>query len=305
MPTPRSRQPGRRLALLAFLVAVLTLSAATDPGMTTSLVGAVFPYHVVRGESLVALGARYGIDGRSLARLNGIPPERPLQPGQLLTIDSRHIAPGYAGTSIVINVAQRMLFFTDRGSLTAFPIAVGRRDWPTPTGRFTIIDKETNPTWDVPASIQEEMRRAGTPVVKRVPPGPGNPLGAFFIRLSFVNLGIHGTNAPASIYRFTTHGCIRMAPGDIAALYPRIAIGTPGVAIYESILLTVVDGRVMIEVHPDVYHRRANARARLEQLAADAQVGDRVDWSVADAVIREASGVPTDVSRPEATTPGT
>ncbi len=79
-------------------------------------------------------------------------------------------------------------------------MAVGRADWQTPLGDFTIVIKEEDPTWDVPLSIQQEMRRAGKRVVKSVPPGPANPLGRFWLGLSLDSVGIHGTIAPLSIY---------------------------------------------------------------------------------------------------------
>ena len=88
------------------------------------------------------------------------------------------------------------------------PAAVGRSTWPTPSGEFHVAHKEVNPIWDVPPSIQEEMRRLGRPVVPRISPGPENPLGDLWIGLSLPNIGIHGTNAPDTVPGYTTHGCI-------------------------------------------------------------------------------------------------
>jgi hypothetical protein len=39
--------------------------------------------------------------------------------------------------------------------------------------------------------------------------------------------GIHGTDAPASIGRSVSHGCVRMLNADIERLYPMVAVGTP------------------------------------------------------------------------------
>jgi hypothetical protein len=41
------------------------------------------------------------------------------------------------------------------------------------------------------------------------------------------NYGIHGTNAPWSIGRFASNGCIRMHNRDIEAIFPLCPIGTP------------------------------------------------------------------------------
>jgi L,D-transpeptidase ErfK/SrfK len=155
---------------------------------------------------------------------------------------------------IVINIPQRMLFLVDADAIVArYPVGLGLPTWPTFTGPFTISVKETDPAWDVPESIQEEMRRAGKPVVTRVPPGPKNPLGKHWLGLSVPGFGIHGTNAPASIGKFATHGCIRMRAVDVAELYARVDVGTPGMSIYEPIMLDVSEDAVWLEAHRDAY----------------------------------------------------
>jgi L,D-transpeptidase ErfK/SrfK len=196
-------------------------------------------------------------------------------------------------TGIVINVPQRMLFLMNEGQLVAaYPVAVGRPSWPTFIGPFTVVAHESDPVWDVPRSIQEELRRAGKPVLTRVPPGPTNPLGKFWLGLSQPNFGIHGTIAPQSIYRFETHGCIRLHPDDIADLWPRVDVGAAGLAIYEPILLRVVDAQVLMEVHPDVYKRVGDKEAAARDALHRAAVTDGVDWSVIRRVIGEHDGRP-------------
>jgi L,D-transpeptidase ErfK/SrfK len=78
---------------------------------------------------------------------------------------------------------------------------------------------KVDPVSDIPASIQGELRLGGKPVVARVPPGPANPLRKYWLGLSVAKYGIHGTNAPASISRFQTHGCVRMHAADIEVLF--------------------------------------------------------------------------------------
>src|SRR5207244_4257585 len=58
----------------------------------------------------------------------------------------------------------------------------------------------------------------GKPVLTHVPPSPANPLGKYWLGLSIPGVGIHGTNAPSSIYNLQTHGCIRLHPDDIEKL---------------------------------------------------------------------------------------
>jgi L,D-transpeptidase ErfK/SrfK len=155
-----------------------------------------------------------------------------------------------------------------------------------------------NPTWDVPASIRAEARRAGRSLPLKVPPGPNNPLGAYWLGLSSGGVGIHGTNAPTSVYQVTTHGCIRLHPADIAALFSHVQVGTEGLSVYQPVLVGVDGDHVFVEVHRDAYRRGPQdplefVRARTRELG----VFERVDWDLAAAVIRQRDGVARAVTR--------
>jgi L,D-transpeptidase ErfK/SrfK len=172
----------------------------------------------------------------------------------LVAADAPRLVPSALADGVVLNVPQRMLFVMREGDVAArYPVAVGRRSWPTFLGPFTIVNKERDPVWDVPLSIQEEQRQHGKPVVTRVLPGPDNPLGKYWLGLSAPGYGIHGTNAPASIGTFATHGCIRLRADDIDDLFARVEVGTPGVSLYEPLLVAVIDGTLWLEAHRDVY----------------------------------------------------
>lgn len=286
----------RRLALIVALTAALTSPAAGDV-LPAGVTGSAFTYTVVTGDSLSRLAARFGVSALTLARINGLPPKSVLHPGQQLLVDNRHITIANAAAPLVLNVAQRMLFLRDGATVAAYPIAVGRSGWETPRGSFTVVDKEQDPAWDVPVSIQNEMRQQGQPVQTRVPPGPRNPLGRFFVRLSFTGVGIHGTNQPSSIYTFTTHGCIRMNAADIAAVYSRVHIGMRGVSVYEPVLLLSEHGRVLLEVHPDPYRRAIPPMPKTRELAAALGVTEAIDWDLAAEAVHRQAGIATDVSR--------
>ena len=117
--------------------------------------------HVVaRGESLASIGARYGASATLIARQNGLDPRKPLRPGQLVQVSARHVVPPPLDDGVVINLPQRMLFLFRAGRVaSAYPVAVGRSDWPTPTGEFKVINRQADKTWIVPVSLLEEMRR--------------------------------------------------------------------------------------------------------------------------------------------------
>ncbi|MDI6822245.1 MAG: L,D-transpeptidase family protein [Actinomycetota bacterium] len=124
-----------------------------------------------------------------------------------------------AGARIVIQVSKRALYlYQGENLLKVYPIAVGRRSFPTPIGHFRIIRRDINPTWYPPGWAD---------VRHPIPPGPGNPLGNRRLLLSNPMYGIHGTNRPSSIGKAVTHGCIRMYPSDILELFDAVSVGTP------------------------------------------------------------------------------
>lgn len=292
-----------RLRVAAGLAIVLLIAGqlrapARALSQEPEIVGAVWSHNIRAGDSLATLGARFGVEPATLAADNALKPETRLTIGQSIQIDNRHVIPAYvdAGT-LLINLPQRMLFLgTLGGRVEAFPVAVGRADWKTPTGAFTVVLTERNPTWDVPESILEEGRRSGRAHPLKVPPGPDNPLGAFWLGLSFPGIGIHGTNVPSSIFTVTTHGCIRLHPDDIAYVFERVTVGTRGRTMYAPVLLALDAGRVYLEVHRDAYQRSGNANETVRALARARGVADRIDWTLADAVLAARHGTARDVT---------
>lgn len=275
-------------------------TAAAGARFGTQLTGGTFEYAVRKGDTLDAISARHGQGSVAIARANAIDARRALRPGQALALDNRHVVPAEAADGILINVPQRMLFHFEQGSLrAAFPVTAGRPDWRTPLGAFTVANRQTDKPWIVPKSIQAEMLREGKPVLTRVEPGPDNPLGRHWIGLSMQGIGIHGTNAPSSIYALRSHGCIRMHPDDVADLFERIAVGTPGRIVYHPALLAALpDGRVFVEVHRDAYRLAGEPLPALRTLAEAQGVADRVDWALAAEVAAARDGIAREVTLP-------
>jgi lipoprotein-anchoring transpeptidase ErfK/SrfK len=102
-----------------------------------------------------------------------------------------------------------------------YPIAVGQAGLETPAGLYTINDRQVNPSWHVPNSDW-----AGDLAGKTIPPGPGNPIVARWLGI-YDGVGIHGTDDIGSLGSAASHGCIRMNPTDVIALYPEVPLGTP------------------------------------------------------------------------------
>jgi L,D-transpeptidase ErfK/SrfK len=277
-------------------LATATYMAAGGQALPPLFVGTQFDHVVQPGETWRSIGSRVGVSPATLATTNDRSLKTPLAPGDRLRIDARHLVPDGIATGIVINIPQRMLFLKEAGAVVAaYPVGLGRPDWPTFSGSFEVAAKEVDPIWDVPPSIQEELRRAGQPVVTRILPGPKNPLGKYWLGLSAANYGIHGTVAPLSIYRFESHGCIRLHPDDIDDLWHRVEVGTHGEIRYEPVLVQPTDAGIFLEVHPDIYRRGGPAESYVRTVTAGAGLADRVDWSAVRNVIAAADGRPHDI----------
>jgi lipoprotein-anchoring transpeptidase ErfK/SrfK len=97
------------------------------------------------------------------------------------------------------------------------------------SGTAVIDGKYIRPGWSAPESIRKDYSRLPTVV-----PGgsPSNPMGVAAMTLSGGGeYAIHGTNNPASVGGFVSHGCIRMYNADIMDLYQRSSFGTPVVVL--------------------------------------------------------------------------
>lgn len=285
---------------------LLSLLAGTDSRgqlpISKSVGGGEFTYVVEKGDTLTGVGARFGIAVPTLAELNGYDSSAWLRLGQALRINNTHIVPRVLNEGIVINIPQRMLFYFHSSKLVAaYPASLGRRTWQTPEGNFEVLEKEKDKTWIVPKSIQEEMLKKGETVREEVPPGPDNPLGRHWIRIAATD-GIHGTNTPASIYGFRTHGCIRLMPENIASLFKEVSIGTPVRIVYQPVLLArLPDGELYLEVHPDVYRKAGDPLTVVTQMAETASAESMIDWQKVRKVIGERRGLAEKVSRSQGT----
>ncbi len=286
---------------LACLYAAISLSALADerPPLSGKVVGGDSIYTIQSGDMLSGISARFGVETRVLVQHNAISNPDRIYAGKSLRIHNPHIVPAGMEDGILLNIPQRMLFHFSKGELVAaYPVGLGKPDWPTPVGKFKIVSRIMNKTWVVPKSIQEELRRESKIVLTEVPPGPDNPLGKHWLGLDLWGYGIHGTIAPSSIYRFRSHGCIRLHPDDIAGLFDRVKIGTPGRLVYQPVLLAVVDdGRILLEVHPDSYEKGIDPVQTVRGMAEANGLSQAVNWPLVEAAIAAHDGLATEVGR--------
>jgi L,D-transpeptidase ErfK/SrfK len=142
------------------------------------------------------------------------------------------------------------------------------------------------------------MQRSGKPVLTHVPPSPENPLGKYWIGLSIPAVGIHGTNAPASIYSLVTHGCIRVHPDNIAALFPEVDVGMRGRILNEPVLIFRLSRAVFLEVHPDLYRKGSDPLSFVIERARVGGFLDLLDMALVQEVIRKQDGLARSVTTP-------
>lgn len=115
----------------------------------------------------------------------------------------------------------RLRLFKNMRLSKSYGIAVGMAGLETPSGLYSITDKQVNPSWHVPNSPW-----AGSLAGQTIPPGPADPIKARWLGITS-GVGIHGTAEDWSIGSRASHGCIRMHISDVIDLYPRVPLGTP------------------------------------------------------------------------------
>ena len=276
----------------------------TLPGSGDAVVGEDQTIETVYEDTLYDLARKYSLGSEELIRVNpGVDPWLP-GAGTKLVVPGRHILPPGPREGIVVNLPEHRLYYYPKPKrnepriVITYPVSIGKMDWRTPLGLTHVIAKQKDPTWYPPASVREEHLRNGDPLPASVAPGPDNPLGQYAMRLAAGNgtYLIHGTNNPIAVGMAVTHGCIRMYPDDVAALFPMIPVGTPVRLINEPVKVAWVDGELLLEAHAPVDAQGQTFEPDLEQFSQllRAAVGDTtvaIHWDYAREVLQRADGV--------------
>ncbi len=291
----------RSLLGMAILFTALATAAGASPAppLYHQVAGGEEDCEVPPKTSLGVLAAEKGVKWTVVARHNGLKRPYKISPGMVLKIDTRHIVPTELENGMVINLPELLMYYFVNGNCQRrYSLAIGKPSWPTPTGTYKIVEKRKDPTWNVPPSIQEEMEEQGQEVLEKVPPGPKNPLGKYFMATSASGVGIHATNRPWSVGYFVSHGCMRMLPDEIAELFPQVKIGTPIKIIYRPIKLALTpEGRIYLEAHPNIYQWELNPLEWVQDMAEYYHLSDRIDWDRVPAVLKAKEGIARDVTR--------
>ena len=124
---------------------------------------------------------------------------------------------------IVVDIGDlRLYLYRDGALVKSYPVATGQPAYPTPTGTYSIVNMQRDPTWLPPNS---DWAKDAQPI----PPGTENPLGTRWMGTSAPGVGIHGVppSEDGSIGTYASHGCIRMHNWDAVDLFDRVVIGMP------------------------------------------------------------------------------
>jgi len=256
-------------------------------------------------DTLLDIARRYSLGYEEIIRANpGVDMWLPGE-GTDILLPGRRILPPGPREGIVVNLPEHRLYYFpkprkgEQPVVITYPVSIGKMDWSTPLGETYVISKQKHPAWYPPESVRKEHIANGDPLPAVVPAGPDNPLGDYAMRLA-VGGGsymLHGTNNPMAVGMAITHGCIRMYPEDVAALFPLVPVGTKVWLLNDPVKVAYVDGELLLEAHPPVDKEGQTTEPNLDLLSQmlDKALGDStaaVHWDLARQTLQAANGIP-------------
>ena len=137
-----------------------------------------------------------------------------------------HEAPG----TIIVDTPNTHLYYVlGSGKAMRYGIGVGREGF-TWSGVKSVERKTEWPDWYPPSEML-----ARQPYLPRMTAGgPGNPLGARAMYIAGTQYRIHGTNAPSTIGKQVSSGCIRLTNNDVIDLFNRVQIGAKVIVLPQT-----------------------------------------------------------------------
>lgn len=321
-PGPRAARAGRRTAaaLLLVALAVPPAAAVTWPMARDKQVIGELTTDVLRpGDRLVDMARMHNIGFVEMRAANpGLDPWLP-KAGERITVPQLHVLPESAREGIVINLAERRLYYfaaewpdRDGAVVSTHPVGVGLAERATPLTRTRVTARVEDPAWYPTEPVRDWYRRVRDielPAV--VPPGPENPLGRHALILEGDGLLIHGTHRPAGVGMRVSQGCIRLYPESIANLIGQVPVGTPVRIVDQPARLGWRRDRLYAEIDPpgDTPGDQHGERV-WRQLLADASTraearGAALDRTALREAFRRADGIPVVVAEAPGAQPRT
>jgi L,D-transpeptidase ErfK/SrfK len=275
-----------------------------------TVVGTVVITVASHDDTLPDIARRFNVGYEEIVRANpGVDPWLP-GAGREIVVPTAFVLPNAPLEGLVVNIAAMRLYYyppVPKGAprvVITHPIGVGKIGWSTPEGVTRVVSRQKDPVWTPPASVRKEHLENGDPLPLHVPAGPDNPLGAHLFRLSWPSYLIHGTNKPYGVGMRSSHGCLRLYPEDIAALFDVIPIGTAVRVVNQPTVLGSRSGAVWVQsfgrledARPVAADRRPNGSSVQAEFSRrfDSR-GLSIDWNRVARESRVASGIPVPVS---------
>jgi len=262
------------------------------------VIGQLAATRLEKGDTLPDIARHFGLGTNAISAANpGVDVWVP-EAGERIMLPLSFILPDTPRKGIVINLATMRLFHYKEENkslvVSTYPVGVGTKERPTPTGQMRVARKATQPTWHVPASIAADHRKKGDILPAKVPPGPENPLGEYALYLSKSGYLIHGTNKPASIGLNASNGCLRLYPENVKELFSDTPVNTSVLIINQPYLIGQRDGMLYMEAHTPLEN---TGGTELETLYAKLRTIEKkttrtLDWNKVKSVQAEARGIP-------------
>ena len=257
-------------------------------------------------DTLSDLARTYGLGYDEILAAN--PDVDPWLPGAgtPVLLPTQYVLPNVEREGVVLNIATKRLFYFpevpdgEPQMVRTYPIGIGRVGWETPLGQTRVVSKAKDPYWWVPASVRREHAEVGDPLPSVVPPGPDNPLGHRVLKLDMPGYLIHGTNMPYGVGMRVSHGCVRLYPENIEALYELVAIGESVTIVNEPYQFGERGGALYFEAHKPLEDDVLAPEERLVKLldkqvdAVGAPLNDHLRDHVR-AIANDPNGLPVNV----------
>ena len=298
-----------------------------------SIVGNPVVYQIQKGDTLLDVGRWFGVTAKEISDANGhidwwTPPV-----GKKVVLPTEHVLPDTQHRGLILNIPEMRLYyfypapigavrrskpglrkasFSEDGDappvhgrahrngstlahvVYTFPVGLGRFDWKTPVGSFTVRGKTRDPTWVVPDDIYKEHLERDGEADHMIPGGdPDNPLGHYRIELTLPQYALHGTNVPWGVGMEVSHGCVRLYPEDIERLFSKVKVGTPGSFVYQPVKFGWRGDALYVEVHDDLYGRYPGLWNLATQELQRRDLEDQVDMAKLEKAVVDKTGMPT------------
>lgn len=197
---------GRQAAALRHALDAINRDLVFNPAC---LEGAAV-HEVAKGDLLITIGRKHGVNWRMIAVLNGMTEKDTLRIGRKLKI--------IKGTpSIVAWKGEfRLALFIEGAYVKEYPIGIGKGDL-TPAGDFVVDEMEVRPPWNPPGGGVIRYGEKGYLL--------GERWIGFADKPGASGLGIHGTHDAGSIGTKCSRGCLRLGNKDVIELYAFLKVG--------------------------------------------------------------------------------